>query len=150
MTCCSQGKGLTATSACDLGDTCHLGLFLLHEVKAQGMALHQQAHACTKFHHCFQHSQRQLNLSAYFTPRQAIKSGGGKHLPTLQAVWFLITSCHHQQNRPSCPTLVVDETSPSTGTQWRCNGSGPRYFVCASLGFSNPDILETRIFPERT
>ena len=23
-------------------------------------------------------------------------------------------------------------------------------FVCASIGFSNPDILETRIFPERT
>ena len=96
----------------------------------------KQAHACTKFHHCFQHS------GAYFTPRSAIKSGVGKHpLPPLrlQAVWFLLTSCHHQQNRPSCPTFVVEYTSPSTGTQvhafvWRCNGSGPRYFVCASLG----------------
>ena len=33
---------------------------------------------------------------------------------------------------------------------WRNSGSGPRYLVCASLGLSSPDILETRIFPERT
>ena len=143
------------TSACDLGETCHLGLYLLHAVIAQGIALPQQAHACTKFHHCFRHSQRQLNFSAFFTPRRAIKSGVAKHPLQLQAVWFLLTSCHHQQNRPACPTFVVDYPSPSTSTQlrafvWRCNGSGPRYFVCASLGFSNPDILETRIFPERT
>ena len=32
----------------------------------------------------------------------------------------------------------------------RNNGSGPRNLVCATLGFSRPDILETRIFPERT
>ena len=56
----------------------HLGLFLLHAVIARGVALPQQAHACTKFHHCFQHNQRQLNFRAYFTPRRAIKSGGGK------------------------------------------------------------------------
>ena len=73
VTCCSQGKGLTVTSACDLRETCHLGLYLLHAVITQGMALPQQAHAYTKFHHCFQHSQRQSNFSAYFTPRRAIK-----------------------------------------------------------------------------
>ena len=54
VTCCSQRKGLTVTSACDLGEMCHLGLHLLHGVMAQWMALHQQAHACTKFHRCFQ------------------------------------------------------------------------------------------------
>ena len=36
VTCCSQGNGLTVTSACDLGETCHLGLFLQHAVIAQG------------------------------------------------------------------------------------------------------------------
>ena len=36
VTCCSLGKGLTVTSACDLGEKCHLGLFLLHAVIAQG------------------------------------------------------------------------------------------------------------------
>ena len=30
------------------------------------------------------------------------------------------------------------------------NPLDPRYLVCASLGFSSPDILENRIFPERT
>ena len=40
-------------------------------------------------------------------------------------------------------------SSSTTGTQlhifvWRNSGSGPRYLVCASLGFSSPDILETR------
>ena len=40
VTCNSQGKGLTVTSACDLGETCHLGLYLLHAVIAQGVALH--------------------------------------------------------------------------------------------------------------
>ena len=80
--CCSQGKGLTVTSACDLGETCHLGLFLLHAVTAQEMALPQQAHACTKFHHCFQHNQRQLNLSACVAPRRVIDSRVRKHLPT--------------------------------------------------------------------
>ena len=33
-------------------------------VSAQGVALLQQAHVCTKFHQCFQHSRRQLNSSA--------------------------------------------------------------------------------------
>ena len=45
--------------------------------------------------------------------------------------------------------------SSTTGTQvhvfvWCNSGSGPRYLVCASLGFSSPDILGTRNFPERT
>ena len=56
-------------SACDLGEMCHLGLCLLHAIMAQGVALTQQAHACTKSHHSFQHNQRQLNSSAYSTPR---------------------------------------------------------------------------------
>ena len=47
-TCCSEGKGLTVASACDLGEMCHLGLYLLHAVIARGMALLQQAHAHTK------------------------------------------------------------------------------------------------------
>ena len=68
VTCCSQGKGLTVTSACDLGETCHSGLFLLHAVIAHGMASPQQAHACTKFHHCFLNSQRQLNLARILRP----------------------------------------------------------------------------------
>ena len=41
--CCSQGKGLTVTSACDLGEMCHLGLYLLHAVTAQGMALPERS-----------------------------------------------------------------------------------------------------------
>ena len=52
MTRWSQGKGLTVTSACDLGQVCHLGPNLLHAVLAQGAALFQQAHTCTNFHHC--------------------------------------------------------------------------------------------------
>ena len=48
-----------------------------------------------------------------------------------------------------------DLPSSARGTQlhvfvWRNSGSGPRSLVCASLGFSSPDNLETRIFPERT
>ena len=114
VTCCSpqKKKGRTVTSACDLGEMCHLGLFLLHAVIAQRVALLQQAHTCTKIHHCLQQSQQQLTLSAYFTLRRAMKSGVGKHPPRLQAVWFLLTSCHHQRNGPSCPTFLVDYTSP--------------------------------------
>ena len=48
-----QGKSLTVTSFCDFGKACHLGLYLRHAVIAQGVALPLQAHACTKFHHCF-------------------------------------------------------------------------------------------------
>ena len=43
VTCCSQGEGLTVTSACDLGEACHLGLYLLHAVRAQGAAFLQQS-----------------------------------------------------------------------------------------------------------
>ena len=78
VTCCSRRTGHTVTSSSDLGETFHPGLYLLHAVIAHGMALLQQAHACTKFHHCFQHSQRQLNFSANFTPRRAINSGVSK------------------------------------------------------------------------
>ena len=67
-------KSLTVTSACDLGEVCHLG----HASYRSG-GTPQQAHACTKFHHCVQHRQRQLNSSAFFTPRWAIQSGVGKH-----------------------------------------------------------------------
>ena len=47
-----------------------------------------------------------------------------------------------------------DLSSSTKGTQihvfvWRNGGSGPRYLVCASLGFSSPDLLETRMFPDR-
>ena len=44
-----QGKRLTDTSACDLGVVCHVGLFMVHAVIAKGLALPQQAHACTRF-----------------------------------------------------------------------------------------------------
>ena len=42
-----------------------------------------------------------------------------------------------------------DLSSSTAGTQlhvvvWRNSGSGPRYLVCASLGLSSPDILDTR------
>ena len=45
-----------------------------------------------------------------------------------------------------------DLSSSTIGTQlhvfvWSNNGSSPRYLVCASLGFSSPHILESRIFP---
>ena len=48
-----------------------------------------------------------------------------------------------------------DLSSSTTGTQlhvfvWRNSGSGPRYLVCVSLALSSPDILDTRIFPDRT
>ena len=36
VTCCSQGKGLTVTSACDLGETCHLGLSCCMRSQATG------------------------------------------------------------------------------------------------------------------
>ena len=47
-----------------------------------------------------------------------------------------------------------DLSSSTTGTQvhvfvWRNSSSGPRYLVCASLGFSSPDIMETQSFLER-
>ena len=42
-TCRSQAKGLTVTSACNLGEACHLALCLLHAVIAQKVALSQQA-----------------------------------------------------------------------------------------------------------
>ena len=53
------------------------------------------------------------------------------------------TACHH------------DLPSSTTGTQlqFSCGATvvPPRYLVCASLGFSSPDIFgKTRIFPERT
>ena len=44
-----QGKGLTVTSACDLGVVCHVGLFLVHAVTAKGWHSHEQDHACTRF-----------------------------------------------------------------------------------------------------
>ena len=51
------------------------------------------------------------------------------------------------------PTIGIhhDLSSSTTGTQlhafvWRNSGSGPRYLVCASLGFTSPEILGTRIF----
>ena len=82
---------------------------------------------------------------------------------------FLILSIHHDFLDHFCSwiaTLAINfvklrlQVSPvlaSTPTRaqlqafvWRNNGSGQRYMDCASLGFSNPDILETRIFPQRT
>ena len=56
-------------------------------LSAPGVALLQQAHACTKFHHCVQHSQRQWNSRAYFTPRRAIQSGVGKQSLTPGWLW---------------------------------------------------------------
>ena len=79
VTCRSQGKGLTVTSACDLGEACYLGLYLLHAVIAQGVALPQQADTCTKFHH-FLTAQSTIVKLKYFTHRQAIKSRVGKQL----------------------------------------------------------------------
>ena len=59
---------------------------------------------------CFQHSQRQLYSTAYFTPRRALCKNERSNqeqentLLRLQAVRFPLTSCR-QQNRPSCPTF---------------------------------------------
>ena len=72
---CSQGKGLTVTSACDLGEACHLGLYLLHAVMAQGVALLQQAHACTKFRHCipsFSTINDSEHLRVFYAPRGVV------------------------------------------------------------------------------
>ena len=44
-----QRKRLTVTSACDLGVVCHIGLFQVTCRHGQGVALSQQAHACTRF-----------------------------------------------------------------------------------------------------
>ena len=55
----------------DLGVVCQLGLFLLH---SQGVALSQEAHACTRFLRplsVVQHSRRHLRSSAWFTPGRA-------------------------------------------------------------------------------
>ena len=49
----------------------------------------------------------------------------------------LITTCNHQRQGPNCT--------------FSCGATvvfGPRYLVCASLGLSSPDILETRFFPD--
>ena len=82
---------------------------------------------------------------------------------------FLMLSIHHDFLDHLCSwiatfainfvklRLQVSPVLASTPTRaqlqafvWRNNGSGQRYMDCASLGFSNPDILETRIFPQRT
>ena len=160
MTRLSQGKGLTVTCAWDLGEACHLGLCLLHAIIAKGWhssppnTLTHAPSSNIAFRRLARSTTVELNSSAFSTLRRAIRSGVRKHtLLRLQAVRFPLTSCH-QQNRPSRPTFVIDHNFASTGTQlhafvWRSDGSGPRYLVCASLGFSSPDILETRIFPER-
>ena len=63
-----------------------------------------------------------------------------------------------QRNRPldEAPPHGThnDLQSSKTGTQlhvfvWRNSCSSSRYLVCASLGLSSPDILESRIFPDR-
>ena len=71
-----------------LGDMCHLRPNLLHCDHSPREALSQQAPACTKFHHCSQHSRRKLNASACFTPRRAIKSGVGKHYVRVILGWL--------------------------------------------------------------
>ena len=48
--------------------------------------------------------------------------------------------------------LSFNYNPPSTNTPlhdfvWRNNGFGPRYFVCASLRFSNPDIWRCECSP---
>ena len=43
---------VSVTSACDLGEACHLGLFLVHAIIANWWHS-QEVHACTKFHRCF-------------------------------------------------------------------------------------------------
>ena len=53
VTCEAKEKSLTVTSACDLDEACHSGLYLLLVHIAQGVALPQQAHAGTQFRHCF-------------------------------------------------------------------------------------------------
>ena len=74
------------------------------------------------------------------TPSNGCKPFGSySHLVTITKIGLL------------CPSFVVDYTSPSTSNQlhafvWRCNGSGPRYFVCASFGFSNPRHFWRREF----
>ena len=53
-----QGRGLTVTSACDLGVMCHLGLFPLHAITAKGWhsptgSRKQQVQIIEKFQHNF-------------------------------------------------------------------------------------------------
>ena len=45
MTCRSQRKGLTIMSGCDLGEMCHLGLYLLHAVIVQVVVPNKLTHA---------------------------------------------------------------------------------------------------------
>ena len=93
--------------------------------------------------------------------KEAMNSGVGNTSLRLQAVRFLPTFYHHLQDRSS-PCLnfyVVDfnpvrlRVHPPTSTQlhafvWRQNSSGSRYFVCGTLEFSKPNILEARLFTE--
>ena len=93
---------MTVTSAYDLGEACHLGLCLLHAVIDQRVALPQQAHACTKFRHCFPSFSTikdSEHLHVFYAPpgvvlKWAIKSDTSLRL---QAVRFLLTSCYQQK-----------------------------------------------------
>ena len=71
---------------------------------------------------------------------------------------FSISSAHRSplDRLDTAPHHNIHHDLPSstTGTKlhalvWRDTGPGPRYLVWASLGFSSPDILETRMIPDR-
>ena len=83
----------------------------------QWVALSPQPQACTKFHHSVQHSQRQLNSSAYFTPRRARRRKTIRKVDACTPIAGLADS-HHvlhfsgssgpPQSRPTMlPDLVV-------------------------------------------
>ena len=90
MTRSSQGKGLTVTSACDLGEACYLALFLLHAVMAKGWHSNNRlTHAPTSII-AFRRSARSTTVEVwrvfYAPPGVAvlnwtINSGGGKTPP---------------------------------------------------------------------
>ena len=121
------------------------------------------------------YGRRQLRSGACFTPRRAwvvkmvtIQLIGrlvreledtSSHTAASRSVSTHIFCQHLQDGSSPCLTFPQSVATrentwdhPSSGTQlhafvWRSSGSGPKYFVWASHGFSNPDISRLEFLP---
>ena len=71
----SQGKGPTATSACDLGEVCHLGLCLLHAIIAKGW------HSPNRLTHVPSAQSTKVEFKRVFDAPPGDQSGAGKQTP---------------------------------------------------------------------
>ena len=117
---------------------------------SQGVALSQQARVCAfPSFSTVDDNADPARVSRAARRKWTIDSGVGKPIPTAFGFYsHFVTVCKIGSRLQLCETRV----RPSTGTQlhafeWRSNGSGPKYCVCASLGISNPDILGDSNFP---